>query len=128
MARLLIIDDDDALRSLQRNVLEQAGHDVAEVNDGRKALDLLRTRGAELVISDLIMPDQDGIETIGAIREAWPEIKIIAMSGGGRLDPAERLTDAELLGADASLRKPFGMDELRELVARLVAPGAAHPG
>jgi CheY-like chemotaxis protein len=124
MARILIIDDDDALRRTLRKMLQGMGHEIMEASGGQEGVELFRADGADLVISDLIMPNQDGIETIIALREEQPDLKILAVSGAGRTDPGERLTDAMLLGADASLLKPFKMPELRETVARLLASGS----
>jgi len=123
MSRILVIDDDAALRTIVRKMLE-ADHEVVEAANGNEGLTLFRQGGADLVISDLIMPDRDGIETIQELREGWPGVKILAMSGGGSIDPRERLIDAELLGADASLLKPFTMASLRVAVAELLARGS----
>ena len=105
-----------------RKMLE-ADHEVIEAANGNEGLMLFRQGGADLVISDVIMPERDGIETIQELREGWPGVKILVMSGGGAVDPRERLIDAELLGADASLLKPFKMATLREMVAELLARG-----
>lgn len=120
MARILIIDDDVSLRRTIRRMLASTGHEIVEAADGAQGVELVRAAGADLVITDLIMPDQDGIETIQLLRDGWPGIKILAISGGGLLDPADRLVDAELLGADAALSKPFEIAELREKVAELL--------
>lgn len=120
MALILIIDDDDALRATMRKILERAGHEVRDAADGDRGLKIFREEGPDLVITDIIMPEKEGIETIQELREEDPELPILAVSGGGRADPSEPLTDAMLLGADETLAKPFGVDELREMVERLL--------
>ena len=120
MARILIIDDDATFRGMVHRVLEQAGHQVLEVGGGDDGLRSFREGGADLVICDIIMPGKDGIETIQLLREERPEVRILAVSGGGPMDPSELVSDAELLGADGSLVKPFKMSELLETVAGLL--------
>ena len=120
MATILIIDDDDAIRATMRKILERAGHQVRDAGDGDRGLRIFRDHGADLVITDIIMPEKEGIETIQELREEDPEMPILAVSGGGRVDPTEPLTDARLLGADETLAKPFTVEELQETVERLL--------
>lgn len=120
MADIIIIDDDDALRKTLGKVLERAGHDVREAADGVKGVELIHASVPDLVITDLFMPEKEGIETIMELREAYPELRILAVSGGGSVDAGGPLMDAELFGADASLAKPFGVDELRSMVEDLL--------
>src|SRR5882762_1404088 len=99
MARIMVIDDHEAARTAIRRTLEAAGHDVVEASDGERALTLLAARGADLVITDIFMPEQDGIVTLRRLQKEFPGVKVIAISGGdstGRLDLRK---DAELLGA-----------------------------
>ena len=105
-----------------RRILERAGHNVRVAADGDMGISLYRAEPADLVITDLIMPEKEGIETIQELREDFPEVRILAVSGGGMVDPNGPLSDAELFGADASLAKPFSVDELREAVAGLLSP------
>ncbi len=123
MARILVIDDDEALRQSIRRILEREGHVVEEAEDGRAGTRIVREASPDLVITDLIMPGQEGIETIIQLREEFPELKILAVSGGLSLDPEGPLKDAEALGADASLSKPFGVEEFLEVVRGLLARG-----
>ena len=114
MAKVLVIDDDADLRRAICRGLRQAGHEPIEAGDGRAGLEAARREPVRLVITDIVMPDQDGIETIMELKGLDPSPAIIAMSGmsgGGGFTP---LDDASLLGADAVFRKPF---ELTELVA-----------
>ena len=116
MARILVIDDDAAVRGAVRRTLESLGHEVLEADDGAKGLTLLADQGADLVITDIFMPGQDGIVTVRRIRKEFPDVKMIAMSGGdssGRMDLRQ---DAVLLGAAASLRKPFEREDLMRAV------------
>ncbi len=128
MARITVIDDHDAIRTAVRRALEPAGHEVWEAADGLAGLKLLAERGADVVITDIFMPEQDGIVTVRRIRKEFPSVKIIAMSGGdstGRLDLRK---DAELLGAKKSLGKPFTPGDLVRAVREVLEPDSpAHP-
>ena len=120
MADILIIDDDGAVRATLRKVLERAGHDVREAEEGHAGGKAIETRLPDLVITDLIMPGKEGIETIVDLREEYPELKILAISGGGAIDPGGPLEDARLFGADRTMAKPFSMDELIRTVDELL--------
>lgn len=120
MANILIIDDDAALRGTMRKILERAGHRVREAPDGARGIMLYREEAADVVVTDLIMPEKEGIETIIELREEYPGVRILAVSGGGSIDPGGPLTDATYLGADAALAKPFTVEELQDAVARLL--------
>lgn len=121
MARILVIDDEDRIRGMLRKALEMEGHEVLEASQGDEALRLHRATPAELVITDIIMPQKDGVEVIMALRREAPGLKVIAMSGGGRFVRWEALQIAELLGAFATLRKPFELDVMIETVKRALA-------
>ena len=97
------------------------GHEVIEANQGDEGLRLYRAKPADLVITDIIMPEMDGIEVIMALRREAPQLKVIAMSGGGRFMQMEPLSMAEPLGAFATLRKPFELDAMIETVKRALA-------
>ncbi|MGH7607548.1 MAG: response regulator [Gemmatimonadales bacterium] len=112
MARIVLIDDHDDVRGALRATLETAGHDVLEANDGTQGLWLLAGNAVDLVITDIFMPGQDGIEALRRIKQDYPAVKVIVISGGdatGRLDLRE---DALLLGAARALRKPIRPDTL----------------
>ena len=126
MARILLIDDEDAVRKATRLILERAGHQVIEASDGETGLKLLTDSGADLVITDIFMPGQDGIVTVRRMRKEFPGVKVLAISGGdstGRLDLRK---GAELLGAAASLRKPFSPADLLQAVRTLLDPGSKN--
>lgn len=116
MARILVIDDEEPIRRLVRLALAKEGHEVLEATNGRDALRLHQTGPADLVITDILMPEKDGLEVIMALKFQAPGIKIIAMSGGGRFQQTEALHMAEPLGAFATLRKPFALDAMLEVV------------
>jgi CheY-like chemotaxis protein len=125
MARILVIDDEEPVRSIIRRSLEHQGHEVVEAEDGAEGTRIFEASPFDLVITDLIMPEKEGIETILDLREGYPDVRILVISGGlsfgGRaVDRKGPLQDAEALGADASLAKPFDVLELMETVERLL--------
>lgn len=120
MSRILLIDDDEAFRNILKVSLQQMGHAVVEARDGREGLSLYQSELFDLVITDLIMPDTEGIETIMALRKLNPEIKIIAMSGGGRVTSVDYLQIARQVGAKRILPKPFLYDDMREAIESLI--------
>ena len=115
MARILVIDDDADMRALLEQTLKSAGHEVALAADGRKGVEQYRTKPADLVITDIFMPNQEGLETIMELRRSFPEVAIVAMSG--RV-PGTMLSIAQKLGAVEVLQKPFVAEELLLAVAR----------
>lgn len=119
MGLVLVIDDDDAMRSTIRRILERDGHEVHEARNGSEGLRVFREEPAEVVVTDLIMPDKEGIETIVELRAEAPAVRILAISEGGISLAEDALDDAVALGADASLPKPFTVDQLRGAVAAL---------
>ena len=98
----------------------RAGHEVLEADDGAAGLTLLAEKGADLVITDIFMPGQDGIVTVGRIRKEFPKVKMIAMSGGDSTGRMDLRHDAELMGAAASLAKPFTPADLVQAVQRVL--------
>lgn len=127
MPRILVIDDEPAVRKTIRIILERAGHEVVEAPNGRIAMEKLGSMTVDVVITDILMPDQEGIETIVALRRTGSPIKILAISGGGRSNNVDYLRMAEKLGADDTLGKPFQVQDLIAKVARL-CPSAQPPG
>lgn len=120
MADIIIIDDEPALRTTMRKILERSDHTIREAGDGEEGLRLFRERSADLVITDIFMPEKEGMETIQELREETADVKILAVSGGATMGPSGPLGDAELFGADGSLAKPFTVDELQEKVAEVL--------
>jgi CheY-like chemotaxis protein len=121
MPRILLIDDDAALRGVVRRALERAGHEVVDANDAASGLRLQEQAPADLVITDIYMPGEDGIQAIRRLRKSSPGLKILAMSGGMLAGPADLREHALVLGANAVLAKPFELATLVAEVARLLA-------
>ncbi len=120
MARILVIDDEDAIRLVLREALEYAGHEVVEAEDGVAGVEQYHVRRADLVILDILMPRKNGLETIQELREADPAVKIIAISGGVRGGNVDNLAVAKTLGAQRTLAKPFRLHEMLEIVATML--------
>lgn len=121
MPHVLIIEDNEDLRDLMQVVLEGAGHSVSLASDGEAGLRAQRARPADIVITDIFMPNQDGLETIAQLRRDHPQVKVVAMSGGGsRVKGAGTLLTAKEIGAHWILVKPFDNDELLRAVRTLV--------
>jgi DNA-binding NtrC family response regulator len=116
MAHILIVDDDAQIREMLRQMLEDAGFEVTEAPDGKVAMKLYRESPSDLVLTDLIMPEQEGLETIQSLKAEFPDAKIIAMSGGGRLGPESYLKMAGAFGALHTFTKPVRRDELLEKI------------
>jgi DNA-binding NtrC family response regulator len=116
MARILIIDDESQIRSMLRLMLERVGYDVIEAADGMEGIKQYRDNPADLIITDLIMPNKDGIGTIIELKKEFPQVKIIAMSGGGVNRPEGYLDGAKKLGATRTLTKPIDRDEMLNAV------------
>ena len=127
MARILVIDDEELIRMTVVQTLEGAGHTVVEAVDGDDGVKKFREAPADLVITDILMPNKEGIETITELRGIQPDLLIIAMSGGGRQKNTSFLDIAEKMGAAAVLKKPFRIDELQQTVDNLLRnPGRAE--
>ena len=130
MASILIIDDEEDIRDALKMVLESAGHTVRLASNGNEALALQRKVAADLIITDIIMPEKDGVSTIKEIREEFPGIRVIAISGGGGVQPTEYVPDAitttaylvvaKQAGADRVFTKPFERKELIQAVDDLI--------
>jgi CheY-like chemotaxis protein len=124
MARILLIDDDATVRYALKQVLERAGHQVDEASDGLIGIEKCTAARPDVVVTDIIMPNQEGIETIIKLKRLAPEVAIIAMSGGGRTGNRDFLAMAEKLGAAKVMAKPFRPKELVEAVAALLPQAA----
>lgn len=118
--RILLVDDDDLSRGTIHQMLERAGHRVTSTASGSEALALFRADRPDLVVTDLIMPDTDGLELIQELRKLDPSARILAISGGGRVNANEYLTVARKFGAAAILAKPFSNQELKDAIAALI--------
>ncbi len=120
MKQILIIDDDTNIRTIIGDILSMAGYEPLIAADGDEGLKLLKGNPCPLLITDLIMPEKEGIETIIEAKKSNPEIKVIAISGGGRIGATDYLSVASKIGADATLAKPFRNHELIDLVKNLI--------
>lgn len=126
MPRILVVDDDDQFRRMVQRTLERAGYEVDAAANGEEALTRFERRPADLVLTDLVMPEKEGLETIVALRRIWASPRIIAMSGGGRGSPEEYLGAARVLGVSATLEKPFATRDLLAAVRRVLEGGAGE--
>lgn len=123
MPFILLVDDDPILRTSLRRILTRGNvHTVVEASNGIEAVRACQERVPDLVITDLIMPEKEGLETIIELRKTYPGIKLIAMSGGGRLNANDYLQAAKRMGAHKTLAKPFGADILMEAVDQVLGP------
>ena len=120
MARILIIDDDDQIRSMLKQMLAREGYEVLSASNGKEGIRLYREKQTDLVITDIIMPEKNGLETIMALRKDFPEVKVIAMSGGGRIGLKSYLQVAKRLGAVHTLTKPFEREEMLNVVREVI--------
>lgn len=120
MAGILVVEDDDDLRRMLKDSFEKRKHKIIEASNGREALYKFKPSITDLVITDLLMPEQDGIGLILELRRIKPEIKVVAISGGGKIGPSNYLDVAKTLGADAVFPKPFNLiqfiDEIENLI------------
>lgn len=127
MAKILLVEDDNLVREFLIKVLRAAGHDVVASAEGNKALAVLDQGQIDLVITDILMPDRDGIETIREIRRLAPTLPVIAISGGGREQWSDVLRIASTFGATETIAKPFAPRDLLASVERLIAARVANP-
>lgn len=128
MHSILVIDDDPALRELTRVILQRAGYGVHTANNGREGLQLLEQRQFDLVVSDMLMPEMEGLELLLHCRRLHPGQCFLAMSGGLVRGAFDALPAAEALGAIETLQKPFTQDELLAAVRRCLEAPLPDPG
>ena len=121
MSHFLVIDDDRQILEVISEMLKLEGHTVTTASDGKQAAKCLTYETFDLVITDLIMPEKEGLETIADLRHEHAGIPIIAISGGGRVGPMSYLETATCIGAHATLAKPFARDELISVVNDLLS-------
>jgi DNA-binding response OmpR family regulator len=127
--RLLVIDDDNLVRAALIDMLQTAGFEVVAASNGRLGLELLDTKPVDAVITDILMPEQEGLETIREARQRFPDIRILAISGGGAGGgETQLLRFAESFGADQTLSKPFTGSQLVAAVRTLLAKRGGKEG
>jgi DNA-binding NtrC family response regulator len=125
MAMILLVDDDESLRRAIGRALRNAGYEVHEAPTGREAMQVLDSAEPDLVLTDINMPEMDGIEVLIAFSRARPLVPIVAMSGGGLLPKQLLLHNAEALGAAITIEKPFELQDLLATVGRMLEKAAA---
>lgn len=121
MKRILVIDDDWQMREMMHQALDRAGYAVVDAANGKIGMNIQRQDPVDLVITDLIMPEKEGIETIRELRRDFPGLKIIAISGGGRAGADGYLSVAKTIGADRTLSKPFDLKQILDTVGELLS-------
>ena len=121
MSSILIIDDDYLTLNYLSKVLDRLGYEVITALNGNEGIERYSAKPVDVVITDIIMPKKEGVETIAEIKKKHPESKIIAISGGGRGCSSGYLQIAKMMGADFTLEKPFSKDELIQLISRLTS-------
>ncbi len=124
---VLLVDDDAMVMGAVTMLLEDHGFTVIPAGNGIEALRLYREHKPDLVLTDIIMPEKEGIALIRELRQEFPEARIVAMSGGGRIGNSDYVTIAMALGADAGLNKPFDDDQLMKTIGTLIGTAEAGP-
>ena len=119
--QILIIEDDSAVRELILQTLSRAGYQVIAAEDGVEGLNLFREKNPDLVITDIVMPQKEGLQTIIELKQESPGVKVIAMSGGGRHSNTDYLKLARKFGARRTVSKPFMRDEMLAAVREVLA-------
>lgn len=125
MAKVLVIEDDSAVRFSLFEALQARGYDVDTANNGVEGIERCQERPYDLIITDLIMPEKDGVETILELKLSMPGLRIIAISGGGK--NVDIMETAYHIGADCALTKPFSITDLYDCVDRVLSRDAAAP-
>jgi CheY-like chemotaxis protein len=128
MASILVVEDEELMRDTLLKILRMEQHEVVGAADGSQALRMTRDQVFDLVVTDIVMPEKEGIETIMELRRIQPPPKIIAMSSGGRGNYSTYLDLADKLGAQATLSKPFTASLFLEVVARVLGTSGPTPG
>jgi CheY-like chemotaxis protein len=128
VAHILLVDDEANVRDSLAAYLRRLGHEVRLATNGVEAIDALRTAPADVVVTDVNMPDMDGIEVVVALREAATRVPLIVMSGGGLFGKELLLDSAGALGADVTLEKPIDLERLRTAIETLVTRGDTEDG
>ena len=120
MARILVIDDDPQVREMLKQFLERAEYEVEVAADGNAGLKLHRTKAADVVITDIVMPEKEGLEIIMEFRRFFSAVPVIAISGGGKIGPHDYLATARAMGAQRTFAKPFNLQELLAAIRKLL--------
>jgi CheY-like chemotaxis protein len=121
MHEILIIDDEPSIRKMLKKLLEKNSYQVWETNDGKQGIESYRENNPDLIITDLIMPEKEGLETIRELKKIDPDVKIIAISGGGLVDPKMYLNMASKFGAVRTFTKPVDNEILLSAIAEILS-------
>lgn len=127
MKHILVVDDDETVRNLLQDIMEREGYAVSAAVNGKDAIRQFRRRRPDLIITDIIMPEQEGLKTISELRRQSRDVCIIAISGGGQYGLGEYLDVASALGADQTFGKPFDRLELVKAVRKLLSHRRPSP-
>jgi DNA-binding response OmpR family regulator len=120
MTRILVIDDDQLVLDMLYDSLTREGYDVLRASNGKQGLSLFRKEPVDLIITDIIMPEKEGIETIIELRKDFPDVKIIAISGGGRVGTKDYLQMAKMFGVQRTFTKPVARKQLLDAIRELI--------
>ena len=121
MPSILIIDDENSIRTMLEEIFKDEGFSVTLASDGEEGIKSFKKNPADVVVTDIIMPNKEGLETIIELKKNNPDLKILAMSGGGRMEAESYFQFARKFGADATIEKPFRQNELVQKVAELLS-------
>ncbi len=121
MAKILIIDDDVQVLEMLEQTFEREGYKTVTAADGKEGVKLYREDPADLIITDIIMPEKEGLETIVELKRDFPDVKFIAISGGGRVKAEGYLRTAKMLGAERTFTKPVNRKTLLKAVRELIS-------
>lgn len=127
MSAILVVDDDPTVRMIAVELLTRAGHQVSEAEDGDEALKRVAAGAFDLVVLDMLMPNKDGLETIAELRRCRPQMPILAISSGGRMEAGQLLRMALVFGADETMAKPLRAEPFQEAVSRLLSQSRTDP-
>lgn len=119
MIRVLVVDDDEAFRQTVCDLLLDGDFEILSAGSGAQSFAVLRNQSVDIVLTDIVMPDEDGLEIVRKIKKMNPAPKIVAMSGGGRIAAMDYLEIARLMGASATIKKPFKQQELVDLLQQV---------
>jgi DNA-binding NtrC family response regulator len=121
MSRILLVDDDAQVRKMLKMTLEREGYEIVEAVDGCQAVEMYDPDTMDLVITDIVMPEKEGIETIMEMKTINPKVLVIAISGGGRINPEDYLKWARRFGVEATFTKPVDREKLLATVAGMLS-------
>ena len=124
MQKILIIDDEPHILMMLKKMMEKAGYDIDLASNGHEGMKMFQKSPSDLVITDIIMPEKEGLETIREMKRIQPELKIIAMSGGGKISAENYLETASIFGANRVIQKPFTQKEMVTAVNELMVAGS----